>query len=171
MKQKFLLLLLTTATFASINKINSFQADFTQKIVDDQNKTIVYSGHITALQPQYALWKYTKPITKSVFILQDQAIIIEPDLEQAIIKKIGKNLDFFKLIENAKKLSREKYLAKYNNTTFTIQTKNGTIVSISYEDELENRVIIDFTHQIENKKIAKEVFTPNIPDDYDVIRD
>ena len=170
MKEKFLLLLLATASFANMQNINSFEADFKQKIVDDQNKTIVYLGHIKATKPQYALWNYTKPIQKSVYILENKAIIIEPELEQAIIKRISNNFDFFKLIRDAKKLSNGKYLARYNNTTFIIQTKNDTIVSISYKDEFENRVTIDFTHQIENKEIDKKEFTPVIPDDYDVIR-
>ena len=171
MRSKFLLLLLTTASFANINNINSFEADFRQKIVDDKDKEILYYGHIMAAKPQYALWKYTKPINKSVYILENKAIIVEPELEQAIIKKIGNNFNFFELINNAKKISDNKYLARYNNTTFIIQTKKGTITSISYKDEFENRVTIDFTNQIENKKIEKSEFNPIIPDEYDLIRD
>jgi len=171
MKQKFLLLLLTTASFANINNINSLEADFIQKIVDDKNQTIIYHGHIKAKKPQYALWQYIKPIQKSVYILENQAIIVEPELEQVIIKKIGSNFNFFELINNAKKITENKYLARYNNTTFIIQTKNGSIISISYKDELENSVVIDFTNQLENKKLDNKEFKPTIPDDYDVIRD
>ncbi len=170
MKQKFLLLLLATASFANIQTMNSFEADFQQKIVDDHNKTIVYYGHIVAKKPQYALWSYTKPITKSVYILENQAIIVEPELEQAIIKKIGKNFDFFKLLHNAQKLSQNKYLARYNNTTFIITTDKKSIQSISYKDEFENSVTINFTNQTENQKIDQKIFEPVIPDDYDVIR-
>jgi len=171
MKHNFLLLILTTASFANINNINSFEADFTQKIVDDQNKTIIYNGHIQAKKPQYALWKYTKPINKSVYILENKAIIVEPELEQAILKKIDKNFDFFELIQNATKISNNKYLTHYNNTTFIIGTNNGIITSISYKDEFENKVIIDFMNQIENNTMDEKIFTPTIPDDYDVIRD
>jgi outer membrane lipoprotein carrier protein len=170
MKEKMLLLFLATATFANIETMNSFEADFKQKIVDDQNKTIIYSGHIKAKKPQYALWNYTKPIQKSVYIVDHRAIIIEPELEQVIIKKIGNNFDFFKLIKNAKKLSHGKYLARYNNTTFILQLDKDKIISISYKDEFDNRVVIDFKNQIENKEINQTEFVPNIPDDYDVIR-
>jgi len=170
MKQKILLLLFATASFANIQNINSFEADFKQSIVNDQNKTILYYGHIIASKPQYALWKYTKPIEKSVYILPNRAIIVEPELEQAIIKKIGKNFDFFKLIQNAQKISNNKYLARYNNNTFIITIHKNMIKSISYKDELENSVTINFTNQIENKKIDKKEFEPNIPDDYDIIR-
>ena len=171
MKQNFLLLLLATASFANIQNINSFEADFKQTIIDDQNKTILYEGHIVATKPQYALWNYTKPIQKSVYILEKKAIIIEPELEQAIIKKIGKNFDFFKLIKNAKKIKENKYLARYNNTTFIITIDANTIKKISYKDEFENHVTIEFNNQKENKKIDKKVFEPNIPDDFDIIRD
>ncbi len=170
MKQKFLLLFLATASFANLNNINSFEADFNQSISDDQNKTILYYGHVKASKPQYALWTYIKPIQKKVYIMDNQAIIVEPELEQAIIKKIGNNFDFFTLIKNAKKLANDKYLAKYNNTSFIIKTKNSSIESISYKDEFENRVLINFTNQIVNKKIDKKEFTPVIPDEYDVIR-
>jgi len=171
MKQNFLLLLVTTATFANINNLTSFESDFQQKIVDDQNKTILYSGHIIAAKPQYALWKYKKPIQKSVYILEDRAIMIEPDLEQAIIKSIGRNFDFFSLLQHAKKISPNQYLARYNDTTFIIKVKNGVIQTISYKDEFENSVIIKFTHQQENIAIDKKRFEPVIPDDYDIVRE
>ncbi len=171
MKQNFLLLFLTTASLANLGNIQSFEADFKQNIVDDKNKTIAYYGHVKAMRPQYALWTYTKPIDKRVYILQNQAIIVEPELEQAIIKKIGNNFDFFQLIQHAQKLDKNRYLAHYNNTTFIIKTKGNTITSIAYKDEFENKVTIDFTHQIVNKKIDKKDFSPNIPDEYDLIRD
>jgi len=171
MKQKILPLLFATVCFANLNDINSFEADFVQKIVDDTNKTILYYGHIKAKKPQYALWKYTKPITKSVYILDNKAVIVEPDLEQAIIKKIGKNFDFFVLLKNAKKMSDNRYLGHYNNKKFIIQTEHGTIKSLSYKDEFENRVTIEFSNQIENHTIAQKEFTPSIPDDFDIIRE
>ena len=170
MKEKILLLFLATASFANIKNLSSFEADFKQNIVDDNNKTITYYGHVKASKPQYALWTYVKPIQKKVYILDNQAIIIEPELEQAIIKKIGNNFDFFRLLKNAKKLDKNKYLAHYNNTSFTIKTKNDSIESISYKDEFDNSVLIDFTNQIVNKKIDKKEFTPAIPDDYDIIK-
>jgi len=170
MKEKFLLLFLATASFANINNLNSFEADFKQNIVDDKNKTITYYGHVKASKPQYALWTYVKPIEKKVYILDNQAIIVEPELEQAIIKKIGNNFDFFTLIKNAKKLDNGNYLAHYNNTAFTIKTKNNSIESISYKDEFDNSVLIDFTNQVINKKIDKKEFAPVIPDEYDIIK-
>ena len=153
MKQKLLLLFLATASFANINNIQSFEADFKQSIVDDKNKTITYNGHVKAMEPQYVFWKYIKPINKQVYLVKNQAIIVEPELEQAIIKKVGDNLDFFQLMKHAQKLDNNRYRAHYNNTTFTITTKGDSIVSISYKDEFENRVTIKFTHQIVNEKI------------------
>jgi outer membrane lipoprotein carrier protein len=170
MKQKLLLLLFATASFANITNIQSFEADFVQKIVDDKNKTIFYYGHIKAQRPQFALWEYKKPIIKSVYILQNEAVIVEPELEQAIVKKIGSNFDFFQLMKNAKKIAKNSYRAKFNNTNFIIKLDANKITSISYKDEFENNVTIDFSHQVENKKIDKKAFEPHIPDDYDIIR-
>ena len=62
MKRKILLSLLSVSLWADIGNIFSFEADFDQKITDDQNKTIEYKGHVVATKPQFALWKYTDPI-------------------------------------------------------------------------------------------------------------
>ena len=108
MKHNFLLILLSCSAFANINNINSFEADFKQNIVDDQNKTIVYNGHIQAEKPQYAVWKYISPIQKNVYITPTEVIMVEADLEQAIIKRIDSNFDFFSLLSSAKKINDNK---------------------------------------------------------------
>jgi len=170
MKHNFLLILLSCSAFANINNISSFEADFKQSIVDDQNKTIIYNGHIQAEKPQYALWKYTNPIQKSVYISPTKVVMVEPDLEQAIIKKIDSNFDFFSLLSSAKKINDNKYMARYNNTTFFIIMNKLTIKAILYKDEFDNKVKIDFINQAEDKKIGIKTFTPVIPDGYDIIR-
>jgi outer membrane lipoprotein carrier protein len=96
--------------------------------------------------------------------------MVEPDLEQAIIKRIDSNFDFFSLLSTAKKINDNKYIARYNNTTFFIIIDNSKIKSILYKDEFDNNVKIDFTNQIENKKMNKKAFEPIIPEDYDIIR-
>ena len=170
MKHNFLLILLSCSAFANINNISSFEADFKQSIVDDQNKTIIYNGHIQAQKPQYALWKYTNPIQKSVYILLNKVVMVEPDLEQAIIKNIDSNFDFFSLLKSAKKINDNKYMTRFNNTTFFIIMDKLKIKSILYKDAFDNKVKIDFTNQVEDKKIGVKLFTPIIPDDYDIIR-
>jgi len=169
MKKVVLATLLATCTYANFYDINSFEADFSQNIVDDKGVKITYIGHITASKPRYALWQYYKPVQKSVYILPNKIIIIEPDLEQVIIKHLNENFDLFKIIHNAKKIKKDKYLAKFKNKEYIIKVENSKIKSISYKDELDNAIKIIFKNQEENKKISKEKYIPHIPDEYDVV--
>ncbi|WP_294964245.1 LolA-like outer membrane lipoprotein chaperone [Sulfurimonas sp.] len=171
MKHLFTLLLSSTLAFASFDSLTSFQADFTQSVTDDKDKSLVYKGHVAASKPQNALWNYTKPINKDVFINKYSVTIVEPEIEQVIIRKINSNLDFFNMIENAKKIEKNVFEAHYKESKFTITTKNKIIETISYVDEFENKVKIVFKNQEQNQKINMELFIPNYPLEFDVIRD
>jgi len=170
---KFFTLLLTfySICFASINTLTSFEADFVQTIKDDKNKVLTYKGHIIASKPQFAIWSYTEPIKKDVYINNWSVTIIEPEIEQVIIRKIESNFDFFKLIENAKKIKKNIYIAQYKGSIFKIKLLNNSIESIEYLDEFENSVKILFIKQIENKLVDKNIFQARYPLDYDVIMD
>lgn len=171
MKYIFLAILITVELFASLEDIVSFEADFTQSITDEKNKTINYNGHIVASKPQNARWSYTKPIKKEVYINDFEVTIVEPEIEQVIIRKIESNFDFFKMISNAKKIDANKYIAYYQETKFTIIVKNRLIESISYLDEFENSVKIVFQKQKQNQSINEALFKPSFSEDFDIIRD
>ena len=171
---RYLLILGATLSFlqANITNIDSFQAHFTQTIIDDKKKELHYKGDVLAKKPQNALWRYTTPVNKQVFINSRVVTIVEPELEQAIVKDIESNFNFFQLLKDAKEIDANHYVTFYKETKFTIVTnKNGIVESINYKDEFENNVIIKFQNQIINKQIATENFIPNLPLDYDIIRD
>jgi len=171
MKYIILLIFFYTLGFASIKEINSFEANFTQSITDDKNKTLIYSGHVIASKPQNALWNYTKPIQKNIYISEFSVTIIEPEIEQVIIRRISSNFDIFKMIKNAKEVKKDRYLAIYKDVKFNITIKNNLINSISYKDKFDNDVKIIFKNQKQNKKIDKKIFYPKIPVEYDIVRD
>lgn len=164
-------LLLCTLSFASMDTIESFKADFTQSVTDDKNATLLYNGHLLAQKPQNAVWHYTSPIKKVVYMDEFRVSIVEPEIEQVIIRKIQSNLDFFHMIKNAKKLDDTIYEANYKKTTFLIIIKKSLIESISYKDAFENDVKIVFKNQKQNLKIKEEEFIADYPLEYDVIRD
>ncbi len=171
MKHIFLYLTCTPLALASMGDISSFQADFTQSVTDDKKKVLTYSGSVLASKPQNALWRYSKPVNKDVYINSRRVTIIEPEIEQVIIKNIESNFDFFNMIKNAKEVKENVYTAMYKNSEFTITTKEKLIESISYIDEFENRVEVVFENQIQNNKIDEELFVPNIPLEFDIVRD
>lgn len=171
MKYMVLLVFFYTLSFASMKEINSFEADFTQSITDEKNKTLTYSGHVVASKPQNALWNYLKPVKKDIYINEFSVTIIEPEIEQVIVRKISSNFDIFKLIKNAKKIEKNRYLAIYKDIKFSIMIKDSLINSISYKDEFDNDVKIVFTKQKQNIEVDKNIFYPRMPMDYDIVRD
>jgi len=171
MKHLFLLTLFFSFSLASLAQINSFKADFTQNITDEKNTTLSYDGNIRALKPQNALWVYSKPFIKYVYISSRAITIIEPEIEQVIIKKIDSKLDFFNMIKNAQKIGNNIYEANYAGSKFNIKTENKVLKSISYVDEFENSVEIIFMNQEQNILIDEKIFIPLIPLEYDIIND
>lgn len=170
-KHIYILLLSFSLSLAMFEKIDSYDATFTQSVTDDKGKTLTYKGHITASKPQNALWSYKEPIQKDVYINSRQITIVEPEIEQVIIRSIDSSLDFFNMIKNAKEIKKGVYEASFEGKIFTITTKETIIESISYIDEFENRVKIVFENQIQNADINQEIFIPKYPLDFDIIRD
>jgi outer membrane lipoprotein carrier protein len=164
-------MILFTSSFASLGDIDAFEADFTQSITDDKNKVLTYSGHVIAAKPMYAKWKYTKPVEKDVYINSYNITIVEPEIEQVIVKRLKSKFDFFSIIKNAKEIKKDVYETYYKESKFTITAKNSLIKSISYVDEFDNKVKIIFTKQIQNKKRDINIFTPKFPLEFDIVRD
>ena len=160
-----------TMAMSSPLDMNSFEADFNQVITDDKGKELSYSGHIIALKPQYALWSYKNPIEKNVYITPDYVTVVEPEIEQAIIRKIVSDFDFFNMIKKAKRERDNLYIATLNESKYIIKIENSVVKSISYLDEFENKVNIIFKNQSKNKLFSEDVFRANIPLEYDIIRD
>lgn len=171
MKQLLLSIFCSTLAFASLDNIHSFKANFTQDVTDDKNTTISYNGYIQAQKPQDAVWNYLMPIKKDVYISRFNVTIVEPEIEQVIIRKIESNFDFFKLIKNAVKVNENTYFASYRKANFVIKTDKKLIESIIYKDEFENDVVISFKNQKQNIKIDDSVFIADYPADFDVVGD
>lgn len=171
MKYQLIAIFLATNLFASLDNINSFKADFTQSITDEKRKTITYYGDVLASKPQNAKWSYIKPVKKIVYMDSYEVTIVEPEIEQVLIRRLDANFDFFKMIANAKKISEGVFVAEHKNTKFTITKKGSLIESISYIDEFENRVKIVFKNQKQNEKIDLKFFTPSYPLSFDIVRD
>lgn len=171
MKIFFIAIAFISNVSASLLELNSFEADFIQSITDEKNKVLKYTGHIIASKPQNAIWQYISPIEKNIYINKYKATIVEPEIEQVIIRRIHNEFDFFRMIKEAKKVSKNNYMTMYNNTKYSIDVENGLVKSISFLDQFENKVKIEFSNQKQNHKINKSSFTPKYPIDFDVVSD
>ncbi|MCW8838494.1 MAG: LolA-like outer membrane lipoprotein chaperone [Thiovulaceae bacterium] len=171
MKLFLITLVFMAQTYASLFEINTFEADFIQSITDEKNKVLRYTGHIIASKPKSATWQYLSPIEKNIYIHNFEATIVEPEIEQVIIRRIESEFDFFQMIKIAKEIDKNSFLTVYNNTNYTIKINNGLIESISFLDQFENKVKIKFSNQKQNHTIDKNVFIPNYPMDFDIVND
>ncbi|MDF1879277.1 outer-membrane lipoprotein carrier protein LolA [Sulfurimonas sp. SAG-AH-194-C20] len=169
MRYIFLLTLAFTLSFCDIFSMNSFEANFVQTVTNDKGNILKYSGHVKAMKPQYALWKYLQPSTKLIYINKNRATIIEPDLEQVILKKLHNNIDFFNILNNATQIDENKYLTEFQSIKYTIHVINSMLKSIQYQDQLDNTVLIDFSQHKIDESISVKDFKPSIPVDYDII--
>ena len=165
-----LLFILISPIFALEIAIESLQADFEQRIVDEKGKSILYRGTLWAQRPDAALWHYTEPVEKRIYVRHGEVIIIEPDLEQAVIRRLNEDIDLLTILARAEETGPERYEARYGTQIFDIQLKKGVIDTISYRDGFDNRVTITFSAQRQNESIDPARFEATIPGDYDIIR-
>lgn len=146
--------------------LKSIKAEFIQTIKSEDG-IIKYSGKLIATANQKAYWEYIKPIEKEIFINKNEAIIYEPNLNQAIIsKKI--NVDFIKIINSIKE-NENGLISEVNGIIFEISLKNNKPHKINYIDELDNEIEIILNNIELNKNIDDKVFIFSIPKDADVI--
>ncbi len=172
MKALLIALFFTTLLNAlETQQLESFSADFIQSITDEHNKTITYSGTVIAKRPDFARWHYTKPIDKELYMYYGVLTIIEPEMEQAVIKKVDESIDLFTIIENAKQRNNNYFEAHYENRKFLLTfTREHLLASIAYQDDLDNHVTIHFTNQQRNIDVNETLFRATIPKEYDIIK-
>jgi len=169
MKIIILLLITLSISFTKSLNIKSYEADFTQTITTPDNKKIVYSGYMALKLPSYGFWNYKKPLEKKIYMNKKEVVIIESDLEQAIFSHIDNQVSMIDILNNAKKVSKNRYVTNFDSTIYNIFVKNSTIDYIEYEDKLENSVKITFSNIKKNQHISDIVFKYKIPNDYDKI--
>lgn len=172
MKYILPLLVLFNLSFATLIEINSFQADFKQTVTDDKGAKLLYSGRVMAMNPQYARWEYFSPVNKSIYVAENKIILIEPEIEQAIVRNASYNFNFFKILKSAKQVTKNSFSTFIEENEYLIKTnEKDMIASISYKDEFDNGVEIIFQNQTQNANLSKSDFAPLIPKNYDVIEE
>jgi len=171
MKLLILSFFFATLLFANnLQKINSFEATFKQSIINNSGKKIVYTGKIYMKKPLQLVWKYNNPIEKFVYIKKNKVTIIEPDLEQAIISKLNKGFNIVALFENSKRISPSQYISTFNDIKYKLTIIDNKLQQITYKDNLDNSISIDFSHIKQNQPIINKIFKFQIPQEYDIIR-
>lgn len=154
---------------ADIKNLESFKADFTQSIKSINDKIIEYKGEVFIKNSGKILWKYKTPIEKNVYILNDFAIVDEPELEQAIYTQLQSEINIIKLLNTSRKINENTYLANIDDIDYLIEAPSE-IKLIKYKDKLDNNVEIKFRNQVTNENIQDSIFKFTAPEHYDIIR-
>jgi len=174
MVYKFLVLvmLFVSNVFASsqLENLKSFEAEFIQSVTNESKKTIEYKGKVFIKNSGKVLWKYETPIIKNVYVLDNIAIVDEPELEQAIYTTLENSIDIVKLLKDAKNVGENKYEAELYGNKYNIFLDENKIKSLSYSDQLENKILIEFSKSKENIEIPEEIFNFLAPEHYDIIK-
>ncbi len=154
----------------SLEAFKTIQSDFVQNVTNDQNKTIHYEGKFYATKDKKALWIYDKPVAKKIYFNDTKVVIIEPELEQAIITTLENTPNIAQLMREAKEVSPNHYQTSFMETVYTIVATPSVIKSVTYKDKLDNHVEILFGEQSINLFLDDILFVPEIPMGYDRIR-
>ncbi len=166
----FISLFIASSASADIRNLDSFYGNFEQTIVSSSENKIEYKGKVFIKSSGKILWKYETPIIKNVYIDNSMAIVDEPELEQAIFTKLEDEINIIKLLKDAKKVDNENYISTIDGVKYSIKIKNDKIEKITYKDNLDNLVTINFSNVVINQEINDEIFKFIVPSNYDVIR-
>ena len=153
-----------------LKNINSLKMNFKQAITYDSGKVTNYSGIIHIKKPYYIKWEYTYPIKRNIYIMKNNIVLDEPELEQVSYIKIKKNLELFKIFRKTKKIAKNTYLANIQDKQYKIIYKNKIINKIIFKDELENNVNMVFSKHRKNIPYKNNFFIFSPPSYYDVLR-
>ena len=95
--------------------------------------------------------------------------MVEPDLEQVIIKSISTSFQLINLLEDSQKIDENRYSTKVNEKEYLFILKNSILHRVIYNDELGNFIEVTFTNPKIDKEIGDNLFIPNIPNYFDRI--
>ncbi len=170
MKILIISLLITSIVFGNILDFKTINTDFKQVVKNRSGSQAIYKGTLKIKGNDKILWSYKTPVEKNVYINKNSVIIDEPELEQAITSSLNDELNMVKIINNSKKISQNTYENTLDDTKYTIIIEKNILKSVSYNDELDNKVIITFTNFQKDITISDTTFHFTIPKNYDVIK-
>jgi len=174
-----------------LTKLNSFEADFIQKVTDSSNQVIDESaGKVMFLKPNFFRWEYKAPSENEIVSDGEFLYLYDPDLKQVIVSKLDRQInmspamllmsdnvnEFFntKLIANSK--NNNKFIAEQKNEEeaffkkVIFNFKDNKLEGMKVLDNFDNLNTINFHKIIQNKDINEDKFLFNSPDDIDVIK-
>ena len=115
------------------------------------------------------MWHYKTPTIKNIFFSFTKVVVIEPELEQAIITNIKETPNLTAILANAKPNKNGVYEASFDDVKYLIELKGDLPNKISYTDKMDNKVVINLSNVRKNAPVNEAIFKPAIPKNYDII--
>lgn len=168
MRKILLTTLLAASCFGAGLNFKSLQSDFTQ-VVNSEGQSVSYQGRFYAKSDNTALWIYESPTPKRIYFSNERVIVIEDELEQAIISRLDDTPNLAQILAHAEQIQPTLYKAIYDGVDYLIAIKNGLPTTIDYKDKLGNKIKITLKNPTKDGAIPKETLTPVIPQGYDII--
>ena len=167
--KKFILSLSILSSFIVANPLEfkTLSSNFKQSVTSEEAK-IEYAGNFIATRTN-AFWHYESPNLKDIYFSFDRVVVIEPDLEQAIITTIKNTPNLTEILANAKPNKNGIYEAKFDDVTYQIELKNELPHTIKYTDKLDNKVEITLSGTQKDQKVNEALLIPEIPKNFDII--
>ena len=153
--------------FAGGIEFDTLSANFSQTVQSDDAK-ISYGGDFSATK-ENAVWHYKTPTIKNIFFSFTKVVVIEPELEQAIITNIKETPNLTAILANAKPNKKGVYEASFDDVKYLIELKGDLPSKISYTDKMDNKVVINLSNVRKNAPVNEAIFKPTIPKNYDII--
>ena len=167
---------------AGLKVPTAFESSFTQKITDENNKIIKYSGKLKVNSDENLKWNYSAT-NNVVCSSPNRFVMVEPNAEQVQIFKLHDSLDLAGILRNAVPVKASSkalkafdyddklYQATYQDIHYFIGLdKNKHIDQIYYKDNFGNRVNFHFIGmRYLSKKHSAKVMECKYPSNYDVI--
>jgi outer membrane lipoprotein carrier protein len=147
----------------------TLKQSFVQRVTNEQNQTLVFTGEIWLKQPNFARYDYEKPQKKIVAARGDRILILEPDLEQATRFKSEIALNIIDLWRRSYVVGDGRREAIVRNQKISIEHTDAAITKVYYADDLDNFVEIILSDPKRDEPIDDDVFAPAIPNGWDVI--
>lgn len=163
----FLSLFFTISLLFSMD-LKTINGSFTQTLTSPDEDIITYEGLIFLNLKGKALWRYSSPTPKEVYVNGKSVVVVEPLLEQAIVAKIDSTFDINSLLKE--QIENGKKVVVYDGISYEVTFNDFKPKTISYVDQMENRVKILFENVELNGDFDVSVFTPNIPKEFDIIK-
>lgn len=166
MKNLILSIFFSSFVFANLN-IHDFKANFAQTVTNPKGKELKYTGTIS-FKKEGLKWIYKTPTDREICSLSGMIMIVDHDLEQVTYFKTPKSFNMLEIINKATKYKDNVYTTKKQDILYTIQLHKGKLKYITFIDELENKVLINFKNL---KETGLDEIVCSYPKEYDFIRD